>query len=104
MPTDFPAAGGLQSDHVRGPFPLFTLDLPVGAGAFFLIFLKQYVGASAAQDACFEFKKPKEPFRTKIAIAMESVVLCYRGSTLLSVPIRCHVSQEKNSESKLLSR
>ena len=38
---------------------------------------------------------PKGPFHTKNAIAMEIVVFCYRGSILLSVPIRCHFSQEK---------
>ena len=38
---------------------------------------------------------PKGPFRTKNAIAMEIVVFCYRCSLLLSAPIRCHFSQEK---------
>ena len=46
---------------------------------------------------------PKGPFRTKNAIAMEIVVFYYRGSNLLSVPIRCHFFQEKTA-SKLLSR
>ena len=39
---------------------------------------------------------PKGPFRTKNAIAMEIVVFCYRGSLLLSLPIRCHFPR-KNS-------
>ena len=34
-------------------------------------------------------------FRTKNAIALKIVVKYYRGSILLSVPIRCHFSQEK---------
>ena len=52
---------------------------------------------------------PKGPFRTKNAIAMEIVVFCYRSSVLLSVPIRCRFSQEKQHPdyyrgSELLSR
>ena len=53
---------------------------------------------------CFQallFKVPKGPFGTKNAIALRIVVKYYRGSILLSVPIRCHFSQE-NSISELL--
>ena len=35
---------------------------------------------------------PKGPFRTKNATALKIVVKYYRGSILLSVPIRCHFS------------
>ena len=35
-------------------------------------------------------------FPNKNAIAMEIVVFCYRGSILLSVPIRCHFPQENS--------
>ena len=45
--------------------------------------------------------EPKGPFRTKNAIAMEIVVVCYRGSILLSVPIRCHFAQEKNIQTTI---
>ena len=38
---------------------------------------------------------PKGPFRTKNAITMESAVLCYRRSILLSMPIRCAFSKDK---------
>ena len=52
---------------------------------------------------------PKGPFRTKNAIVLKTVVKYYRGSVLLSVPIRCHFSQEKKHpnyyrSSELLSR
>ena len=40
-------------------------------------------------------RPPKGPFHTKNAIAMEIVVFCYCDSILLSLPIRCHFSQEK---------
>ena len=40
-------------------------------------------------------EEPKGPFGTKNAIARKIVVKYYRGSILLSVPIRCHFSQEK---------
>ena len=46
---------------------------------------------------------PKGPFGTKNAIALKIVVKDYRGSIVLSVPIRRHFSQEKGG-SKLLSR
>ena len=50
-----------------------------------------------------------KPFRTKNAIALKIVVKYYRGSILLSLPIRCHFSQEKKHPnyyrgSELLSR
>ena len=40
--------------------------------------------------------QPKGAFRTKNDIAMEIVVLYYRGSILLSVPIRFHFPQENS--------
>ena len=39
---------------------------------------------------------PKGPFCTKNAIAMEMVVFCYRGSISLSIPMRCHISQDSS--------
>ena len=39
---------------------------------------------------------PKGPFGTKNAIALKIVVKHYRGSIVLSVPIRCHFSQENS--------
>ena len=44
----------------------------------------------------FQVSCPKGPFHTKNAIVMEVVVFCYRGSILLSMPIRCTFSQENN--------
>ena len=54
-------------------------------------------------------KVPKGPFRTKNAMALKIVVKYYRSSILLSLPIRCHLSQEKKHPnyyrgSELLSR
>ena len=43
--------------------------------------------------ACVKLStKPKGPFGTKTAIALRIVVKYYRGSILLSIPIRCHFS------------
>ena len=60
-------------------------------------------------QCCVYCSLPKGPFRTKNAIALKSVVKYYRGSILLSVPIRCRFSQEKKHPnyvrgSELLSR
>ena len=65
--------------------------------------IKQFPQAPFARapfgDSLVHFWVPKGPFRTKNVIAMETRspwwLFCYRGRILLSVPIRCHISQEK---------
>ena len=90
-----------------------TLTIPRGerfAERIFRIRLSlrnETFGANVSRP--FGPKMPKGPFRTKNAIAMEIVVFCYRGSVLLSAPIRCHLNQEKQYPnyycgSELLSR
>ena len=67
---------------------LFWISLPFSLQGISLLF--------GAFFASFPGNLPKGPFGTKNAIALRIVVKYYRGSLLLSVPIRCHFPR-KNS-------
>ena len=79
----------------------YTRAVPEVQGDEFLKFWEEKcVGFLVASFLPFSPREnAQRTLRTKNAIAMESVVFCYRGSILPSVPIRCHCPQEEQHPS-----